>query len=770
MTRHRYRALALPGVVAIAIAGLLVNPGRVGASAKTIESRSTLPSLRDGGPLTGAASQLRAGDLGGRGTSTARYTSGPSDAAAGISSAQSSTGDAYSALTPTRLLDTRSSGGALGAGGTRNLTVTGLGGVPAGATAVALNVTATDATSSSYLSVYPAGSTQPTVSNLDWVKGQTLANLVMVPVGTGGQVTFYNHAGSVDVVVDLEGYFAPETAGDATGSYVPLTPSRIADTRPASGYPDAGSALSGGDTLGVQVTGAGGVPTTGVAAALVNVTVTDTNAASYLTVWPTGESRPLASNLNWPAGGTVANRVLVPVGPDGTISLYNEAGTSDAIVDVDGYFTSDSTVPGNASLFTPIAPVRILDSRDSIGPIGSAQSISRQVAGVDGTSADAVAAVTNLTAVDTTASSYFTVYPESTRPITSDVNWAPGEISSNLTVMTLSSSGTTNVYNHAGSADVLVDVFGYFTPLEAALKVTTTSLPAASTGTSYLAALGATGGVKPYSWTISSGALPSGLSLSPTGTISGTPTATGSYSFTVQVTDSTTAVPETATASLSITVGGGSSLTPTVITSGNWSGYAFGDGPYTSISGTFTVSSLESAPANSYMSEWVGIDGFGNQSLIQAGIDEYPDPHSPDLFDIQPWWEILPAAETPITTLTDIQPGDSITVSIDKVSGTEWSISLVDHTTGQSFSTEQEYNGPATSAEWIVEAPEVGNQIVTLAPFTPITFSQLTATGPESTLDEVIMKQSGNDVSVPSTFTANGFNVAYGSTQPAPPS
>lgn len=76
----------------------------------------------------------------------------------------------------------------------------GVGGVPSTATAVALNVTVTDTTAASYLSVYPAGGSQPTVSNLNWTRGETVPNLVIVPVGTGGQTTFYNDAGSADVI------------------------------------------------------------------------------------------------------------------------------------------------------------------------------------------------------------------------------------------------------------------------------------------------------------------------------------------------------------------------------------------------------------------------------------------------------------------------------------------------------------------------------------------------------------------------------------------
>ena len=116
---------------------------------------------------------------------------------------------AYTAVTPTRVLDTRVPIGApttakLGAGATMTLTVPGL---PTSATAVALNVTVTDPTAGSYLSAYPAGSGQPNASNLNYLAGQTIPNMVVVPVGPGGTVTLFNAAGTVHVIADLVGYY-----------------------------------------------------------------------------------------------------------------------------------------------------------------------------------------------------------------------------------------------------------------------------------------------------------------------------------------------------------------------------------------------------------------------------------------------------------------------------------------------------------------------------------------------------------------------------------
>jgi plastocyanin len=205
------------------------------------------------------------------------------------------------------------------------LTVPGL---PAGATAVALNVTVTNPTAGSYLTVFPAGSVRPTASNLNFVAGQTIPNMVLVPVGPGNTVTFYNNVGTVDVVADLLGYYAPGTGAGFTGS----APTRVLDTRIGVGAPTA--KVGEGATVTLTVPG---LPAGATAVAL-NVTVTNPTAASYLTVFPGGTAWPTASNLNFVAGQTIPNMVMVPVGPGNTVTFYNNVGTVDVIADLLGYY------------------------------------------------------------------------------------------------------------------------------------------------------------------------------------------------------------------------------------------------------------------------------------------------------------------------------------------------------------------------------------------------------------------------------------------------
>jgi hypothetical protein len=109
-------------------------------------------------------------------------------------------------------------------------------------------------------------------------------------------------------------------------------------------------------TVNLTVTGRGGVPASGVGAVAINVTATNPPASSFLTVWPTGATQPLASNLNFNPGQTIPNMAIVPVGSDGQISIYNNTGGVDVIVDVLGW------VPTGGA-YTGLTPARLMDTR-----------------------------------------------------------------------------------------------------------------------------------------------------------------------------------------------------------------------------------------------------------------------------------------------------------------------------------------------------------------------------------------------------------------------
>jgi hypothetical protein len=134
-------------------------------------------------------------------------------------------------------------------------------------------------------------------------------------------------------VIDVLGAFVP----GASSRFVSVSPARALDTREGVGAPRA--RLSGG-ALDVGLTGRCGVPGNGVSAVLLNVTAVTPSAGTYVTVFPSGRGRPLASNLNADPGQVVPNMVLARLGPNGAASMYNNTGDVDLVGDVMGYFTT----------------------------------------------------------------------------------------------------------------------------------------------------------------------------------------------------------------------------------------------------------------------------------------------------------------------------------------------------------------------------------------------------------------------------------------------
>lgn len=235
------------------------------------------------------------------------------------------TGSDYTALTPTRLLDTRSTAKPV-ATQRVDLQVTGRGGVPAtGVHAVVLNLTSTLADASGYLTAFPAGVTRTSASSLNFIPDQSTANGVVVKVGTGGMVSLYVSAGT-HIVADVQGWFP--TGSELTA----LTPNRLLDTRQTA------TPLAAGATRTLAVTGRGGVPATGVRAVVLNVTSTASAANGFATVFATGQTRTSATNIAFTPGRSLANRVIVEAGTDGTVSLHASQQTH-LVVDVVGYLS-----------------------------------------------------------------------------------------------------------------------------------------------------------------------------------------------------------------------------------------------------------------------------------------------------------------------------------------------------------------------------------------------------------------------------------------------
>jgi uncharacterized protein (DUF1501 family) len=436
----------------------LAVPNRWSRLGHTLDFRSVYGSVLDGW-MGGGGSTI----LGGAFENIGLFSAGPGDPPPNPKDppiiVQPTPPAELTSLTPVRIFDTRNGlggrTGALGAAETWNFAMAGKFGIPNGATAVVLNLTAAEATSPTYVTAFPAGQTKPFTSNLNPVPGLVVPNMVTVRLG-GGAVAFYNNSGAVHLIADLVGYY---TEGDSTG-LSPLVPFRLMDTRDGTG--GRATPLGSGESFDLQVTGRGGVPNSSTAVAL-NVTVTGPTAPSYITVWPTGQTRPTASSVNMTTGQTVPNMVITKVGSKGKVSLFNFAGSSHVIVDVLGAFE-----PGGVGQYVAVNPARMLDTRDGIGaakaPVGQTP-LNVSLTGRLGVPDEGVSAVLlNVTAVAPTASTYITVYPGGgTRPTASNLNVVAGQVIPNMVVARLGPGGEVLFYNNTGTVDIVADVVGYFT-------------------------------------------------------------------------------------------------------------------------------------------------------------------------------------------------------------------------------------------------------------------------------------------------------------------
>lgn len=408
------------------------------------------------GPLSCAITGLAGGV-----TYSVSVTASNADGAGPVSQTAQATpwsGTKFHPVTPFRALDSRTPlggfSGPLSAGLPQHLQVTGSASVPPSASAVVMNVTVTNATVGSFVSVWPAGQPQPASSSLNFGASVTRANQVIVPVGTSGRVSLANAVGSVDVVADIVGYF-DDGFGDGDMLHA-VTPTRVHDSR---SYAET---LFSGSARDVTIAGAGGSPVPAWASSVImNVTVTDGSDHSFVSAWPSGAVKPNTSVINFGPGQTVANLAILPIGVDGQIRFENAVGSADLIVDVFGYFDD---APG--ARFHPVTPTRILDDRVGLGlsgPWGPHDDRVLAVGGANGVPLAASSIVANVTATNPTAGTFVSVYPsDAALPTVSNLNIGPGETAANLVVSRLSPTGGLTLHNELGSVDLVADLTGYF--------------------------------------------------------------------------------------------------------------------------------------------------------------------------------------------------------------------------------------------------------------------------------------------------------------------
>jgi hypothetical protein len=267
---------------------------------------------------------------------------------------------------------------------------------------------------------------------------------------------------AVSLIVGLLG--APAHAFTAVaGAYFSKGPVRILDTRDGTGAPKA--RLGPGQTIVVQVAGKGYIDTT-IDAATFNLTAVNPSADTHLTVYPSDQPLPATSNLNVRAGETRANLVYTKVGPTGAVKITNQAGTVDVLADSAG--ESKTGYLGLSSLYVPVPPTRLVDTRTGLGAplakLGPGGKIDVDPRGKAGYPNDSVSrsVALNVTVVNATQDTHLTVFAfGQTPPNTSTLNTTAGKVTPNA-VFINTEDGRFTVRNNSGTADVLVDITGYW--------------------------------------------------------------------------------------------------------------------------------------------------------------------------------------------------------------------------------------------------------------------------------------------------------------------
>jgi acid phosphatase type 7 len=376
---------------------------------------------------------------------------------------------AYHALTPARLLDSRSGNGLAGkfqANVPRTFQVTGRDGIPAGAGAVTGNLTVTGATNGWAVFLGPVATANPTTSTINFAAGDVMGNGLTVALSSTGSLsaTFMSTPGNTtDLVFDVTGYFSSGSGGD---TFHAVKPTRLLDTRIGNGL--AGR-LEANTPRAFVVAGRNGIPTNATAVTG-NVTVVDPTNAWALYLGPVATSSPGSSTVNFGPGQIQGNNLTVPLGSGGTLNatyMSTAGNTTDLVLDVTGYYTADST----GSRFVPMNPSRVVDTRSGTGLAGAIQANvpeTFKVAGTAGVPVNAIAVSGNLTVVNETSAWAAFLGPDPvSAPTTSTVNFAIGDVRGNSLTVALSPAGglsATYVSNGGNTTDLIFDVGGYYLP------------------------------------------------------------------------------------------------------------------------------------------------------------------------------------------------------------------------------------------------------------------------------------------------------------------
>jgi hypothetical protein len=384
-------------------------------------------------------------------------TGGPSSTGPGGGGA---TGLQFIPVTPCRVADTRNATGPFGgpelaAAATREFDIPQSAcSIPSTAVAYSLNVTVVPSGILGYLSMWPTGEAQPTVSTLN-SDGRVKANAAITPAGTNGGVSVFVTNPS-HVILDIDGYFVPAGTSSALAFY-PLTPCRLVDTRNASG-PLGGPSLNAGSSRDFPIQSSNCQLPSDAAAYSLNVTAIPKGVLNYLTMWPSGQSQPLVSTLNSPTGEVVANGAIVPAGSNGDVSVF-VYNSSDVVIDVNGYFAAPAA--NGLSLYTA-TPCRVLDTRNGAGAFNGKFAVPVESSAC-APSSTAQAYVLNATVVPSGPLSYLTLWPDGeTQPLVSTLNASDGAVTSNMAIVP-TTNGSVDAFS-TNPTQLILDLSSYFAP------------------------------------------------------------------------------------------------------------------------------------------------------------------------------------------------------------------------------------------------------------------------------------------------------------------
>ena len=367
---------------------------------------------------------------------------------------------AYTAVSPFRLADSRTSFRITKvlANTPKKIRVAGVAGIPLDATALSANFTAIAAPGAGHLTVYNCTATRPTASTLNYYAGETVPNAGLFPLSSAGELCLFSPQ-TIHLVIDVTGYFRPSSNLRFEGlEAVPLldTTTRLRST---------GRTVAG-QTVSVNVPGAGiGVPA-GAAAVALNITGINPSAAAHITAFPCGGAVPTVSNVNLLAGSTKQNFAIVPLPASGNLCLFT-LKAMDLKVDVLGYFS-----PSGPHTMVPSTPTRVVDTRDlyrtqmNLGTSGGALPANTtkvlQLAGQRGIPLNASVMSVNVVAVVPTAGGSLTMWDCSTQPDIQTINFRANRTVANGVQVQLSSGGALCIRSTVATHLVL-DVTGWWT-------------------------------------------------------------------------------------------------------------------------------------------------------------------------------------------------------------------------------------------------------------------------------------------------------------------